>query len=170
MNADQNAKKTAQFLEDYAEIIPIIKDMRGKGFSLAEIANNLNQRGFLTRERSKFSHVQILRVLARIDKIEVKKSELSDSARIDELFQRVANLENEVLQFRQQIAQLKNQSFDSCKVDKKIPNSARQKAVEIAVAMRAENHMLSKSEMARTIAADLGLKFETVRDWLKKLW
>lgn len=45
----------------------------------------------------------------------------------------------------------------------------RQKAVEMAVAMRAENPMLSKSEVARTIAADLGLKFETVRDWLKKM-
>lgn len=169
MNADQNTKKTAQFLEDYAEIIPIITDMRIKGFSLSEIANELNQRGHLTREKSQFSHVQILRILARIQKIEVKKSELSDSARIDELFQRLANLEDEVLQLRQQIARLKNQSFDSCKVDKKIPNSSRQKAVEIAVAMLTENSTLSKSAVARTIAADLGLKIETVRDWLKKM-
>ena len=169
MNADQNSKKTAQFLEDYAEIIPIIKYMRSKGFSLVEIANELNQRGFLTREKSQFSHVQILRVLARLDKIEVKKSELSDSARIDELFQRVASLQNEILELRQQVDQLRNQSFDSGKANKKIPNSARQKAVEMAVAMRADNPMLSKSEMARTIAADLGLKFETVRDWLKRM-
>lgn len=45
----------------------------------------------------------------------------------------------------------------------------RQKSVEIAVAMRAENPMLSKSEVARKISADLGVKFETVRDWLKKM-
>ena len=169
MNADHNEKQTSQFLEDYAEIIPIIKYMRSKGFSLVEIANELNQRGFLTREKSQFSHVQILRVLARIDKIEVKKSELSDSARIDELIQRVANLENEVLQLRQQVDQLRSQSFDCGKANKKIPNSARQKAVEMAVAMRAENPMLSKSEVARKISADLGVKFETVRDWLKKM-
>lgn len=169
MNADQNSKKTAQFLEDYAEIIPIIKDMRSKGFSLLEIANELNQRGYLTREKSKFSHVQVLRILARLDKVEVKKSELTDSARIDELFQRVASLQNEILELRQQVDQLRNQSFDSGKANKKIPNSARQKAVEIAVTMRAENPSASKSEMARKISADLGVKFETVRDYLKRM-
>lgn len=155
MNADQNSKKTAQFLEDYAEIIPIIKYMRSKGFSLSEIANELNQRGYLTREKSQFSHVQILRVLARLDKIGVKKSELSDSARIDELIQRVANLENEILELRQQVDQLRSQSFDCGKANKKIPNSARQKAkaksMEMAVAMRADNPKLSKSEMARQL-------------------
>lgn len=50
------------------------------------------------------------------------------------------------------------------------PADSKQKAVEMAVAMRTENPKLSKSEVARRVSAAMGLKVETVRDYLKKLW
>lgn len=89
----------------------------------------------------------------------------------------ISELQADLNSYKIKFENVQNQIDDSRKVDndgfgsvqnQNRPNP-RQKAVEMAVAMRAENPMLSKSEVARKISADLGVKFETVRDWLKRL-
>lgn len=89
----------------------------------------------------------------------------------------ISELQADLNSYKIKFESAQNQIDDSRKVDNDSFGSVRnqnrsdfrQKAVEMALAMRAENPKLSKSEMARTIAADLGLKIETVRDWLKKM-
>ncbi len=59
-------KLSNQFLVDYSEILPIVIDLRSKGFSMQQIANELNKLGFLTREKKHFSSVQVFRILQRV--------------------------------------------------------------------------------------------------------
>lgn len=59
-------KLSNQFLVDYSEILPIVTDLRSKGLSMQQIANELNKSGFLTREKKHFSSVQVFRILQRV--------------------------------------------------------------------------------------------------------
>lgn len=59
-------KLSNQFLIDYSEVLPIVTDLRNKGLSMQQIANELNKSGFLTREKKHFSSVQVFRILQRV--------------------------------------------------------------------------------------------------------
>ena len=43
-----------QFLIDYSEVLPVVIDLRSRGFSMQQIANELNKSGYLTREQKAF--------------------------------------------------------------------------------------------------------------------
>lgn len=96
---------------------------------------------------------------------------------IDEKDKFISELQADLNSYKIKFENVQNQIDDLRKVDNDIFGSVRnqnradfrQKAIALAVVMRAKNPKFSKSEMARKIAADLGLKFETVRDYLKKL-
>lgn len=64
--SEYHDKLSNQFLVDYSEILPIVTDLRDKGFSMQQIANELNKLGFLTREKKHFSSVQVFRILQRV--------------------------------------------------------------------------------------------------------
>lgn len=64
--SEYHDKLSNQFLVDYSEILPIVIDLRSKGFSMQQIANELNKLGFLTREKKHFSSVQVFRILQRV--------------------------------------------------------------------------------------------------------
>lgn len=90
----------------------------------------------------------------------------------------ISELQAELNLYKIKFENVQNQIDDLRKVDNDIFGSVqnqnrpnpRQKVVEMAVAMRTENPKLSKSEVARRVSAAMGLKVETVRDYLKKLW
>lgn len=64
--SEYHDKLSNQFLVDYSEILPIVTNLRNKGFSMQQIANELNKLGFLTREKKNFSSVQVFRILQRV--------------------------------------------------------------------------------------------------------
>lgn len=127
MNADHNSTQRQTFLQDYAEIIPIVFDLRNQGFSLSEIANELNLRGFLTREKKPFSHVQVLRIIQRANaanstqtgapvstqnaeiesqvqsEVELLKSEICALRRqVEEMQQELSNLKSQMIELKQE--------------------------------------------------------------------
>jgi DNA invertase Pin-like site-specific DNA recombinase len=51
--------------EAYADLAPTLAELRGKGLSLAAIADELNTQGHTTRRGKPWNPVQISRVLAR---------------------------------------------------------------------------------------------------------
>jgi len=51
--------------EAYEDIYPMMLDLREKGYTLQEIAGELNQQGHTTRRGKAWNHVQVMRVLKR---------------------------------------------------------------------------------------------------------
>lgn len=51
--------------EAYADLAPIMREMRTKGLSQQAIANELNQQGHTTRQGKQWNQVQVMRVLER---------------------------------------------------------------------------------------------------------
>ena len=191
MNADHNSIQQQLFLESYAEVIPIVLSLRENGFSMPEIAAELNSRGFLTREKKPFSHVQVLRILRRVgdgnltqavssdsSQNEVIKSQVQDELatlknEIGTLKQRYDELQVKLSEIESQLAELKNENLSQSKSIRHFAgNSMRSNddVLEWAHRIHAENPTLSKSEVARQIAQKTGVKSETVRHKLKKMW
>lgn len=187
MNADHNSIQQQLFLESYAEVIPIVLSLRENGFSMPEIAAELNLRGFLTREKKPFSHVQVLRILRRTgdgnltqavssdsSQNEVIKSQVQDElatfkSEICTLKQRCDELQVKVSEVESQLAELKKEN-QSQNIRHSDSTRSKDDVLEWAHRIHAENPTLSKSAVARQICQQFGVKFETARDKLKKLW
>jgi DNA-binding transcriptional MerR regulator len=209
MNADHNSTQRQLFLQDYAEIIPIVLDLRNQGCSLSEIANELNSRGFLTREKKPFSHVQVLRILQRVndanstqpgahDSLQIAVVESQSQSTVDELKVEIYTLRTQVEQLQQEFSDLKSQLIEfkqeyqlkktdfvqgvqdvqkdqieparPAKLARQIDNDTKKSVLQQANQLHAENIEMSKSEIARVLSEQFDVRFETVRDWLKKLW
>lgn len=183
MNADHNYIQQQLFLESYAEVIPIVLSLRKKGYSMPEIAAELNSRGFLTREKKPFSHVQVLRILRRVDGGNLTQAVSSDSSQNEvikpQLQNELATLKSEFCALQQQHAELQKKVHEiesqlaELKKERDFSTDAthtNDKILEVARRIHAENPTLSKSEVARQISQQFSVKFETVRDKLKKLW
>ncbi len=54
------------FVEAYADLQPLLADMRGKGMTLQAIATELNGQGHTTRRGKPWNAVQVMRVLERM--------------------------------------------------------------------------------------------------------
>lgn len=59
------AAVTAKANEAYADLIPVMRQMRSKGLTQQAIADELNQQGHTTRTGKKWNQVQVKRVLER---------------------------------------------------------------------------------------------------------
>lgn len=57
----------AKAIEEYADLIPMIEQLRGEGKTLAAIAETLNAAGHSTRRGGRWTHVQVSRLLARLE-------------------------------------------------------------------------------------------------------
>ena len=53
-------------VDAYAELQPLVQEMRAKGQSFRQIAAQLNQEGHTTRNGREWNQVQVMRVLNRI--------------------------------------------------------------------------------------------------------
>lgn len=60
------ARVKARAVEAYADLVPLLRELRGGGASLREIAAILNGGGHMTRTQRPWNHNQVGRVLARI--------------------------------------------------------------------------------------------------------
>lgn len=191
MNANHNSLQRQLFLENYAEIIPVVLSLRENGYSMPEIAAELNSRGFLTREKKPFSHVQVLRILRRVGDGNLTQAVSSDSSQNEVIKSQVqdelATLKNEICTLKQrydelqvklseiesQLAELKKENQSQSKSIRHFAGSSmrsKDDVLEWAHGIHAENPTLSKSEVARQIAQKTGVKSETVRHKLKKMW
>jgi len=223
MNADHNSTQRKLFLKSYAEIIPIVFNLRNDGYSLPEIANELNSRGFLTRENKPFSHVQVLRILQRAGCADPSKTGAQESVQnaalesqvhceVEQLKSEIYTLKTQVEELQQELSDLKSQveelqnksllqksSYVEIPVDSQIdpaepvaafseekpiepaptplsrkparPASEIKKVVlQQANKLHVENSDLTKSHIAKVLSEIFDIRFETVRDWLKKLW
>lgn len=209
MNTNHNSTQRQLFLKNYAEIIPIVFNLRNQGCSLSEIANELNSRGFLTREKKPFSHVQVLRILQRVNDTNSIQNVIVESQEKSE----VEQLKNEIYTLKRQYEELQvelngiklqftefkhenqlrkndflkltsvqscsvqavqeNQiepSWQSKKTTRPFDNEIKKVALQQANGMHSENNELSKSDIARVLSEKFNVRFETARDWLKKLW
>jgi len=72
--SEYHDKLSEQFLIDYSEVLPLVINLRSQGLSMQKIANELNQAGYLTREKKPFSSVQVLRILRRACEIDSTES------------------------------------------------------------------------------------------------
>lgn len=61
--ANSSLARTKRAREFYASVLPIIKEMKGAGCTLEEIANELNERGFVTSQGKSFHKVAVHRLL-----------------------------------------------------------------------------------------------------------
>lgn len=212
MNTNHNLTQRQLFLNNYAEIIPVVFSLRNQGCSLSEIANELNLRGFLTREKKSFSHVQVLRILQRVsdtNSIQNATLESQEKSEVEQLKneiytlkQQYEELQVELNEMKSQFTEFKNEnqlrendfvkltSVQSCseqtvqavqenqikparqptKSTRQVDNEIKKVALQQASEMHAENSELSKSDIARVLSERFNVRFETVRDWLKKLW
>jgi DNA-binding transcriptional MerR regulator len=109
MNAAHNSTQRLLFLKDYAEVIPIIIGLRNDGYSLPEIAKELNSRGFMTRENKPFSHVQVLRILQRAHDANSTQTSGQDSTQ-NELIE--SQVQSEVAQLKCEIYALKQECVE----------------------------------------------------------
>jgi hypothetical protein len=209
MNTNHNSTQRQLFLKNYAEIIPIVFNLRNQGCSLSEIANELNSRGFLTREKKSFSHVQVLRILQRVNDTNSIQNIIVESQEKSE----VKQLKNEIYEIKRQYEELqielnriklqftefkhenqlrkndsvkltsvqsrsvqavqKNQiepAWQSKKTTRPLDNEIKKVALQQANGMHSENNELSKSDIAKVLSEKFNVRFETARDWLKKLW
>jgi len=109
MNTVYNSLQKQLFMEDYAEIIPIVLNLRKKGFSTTAIAVELNSRGHLTREKKPFSNVQVLRILKRASDAD---SEQPGALNSTQSVKTDSQLQQEVDQLKSEICALKQQYVD----------------------------------------------------------
>lgn len=209
MNTNHNLTQRQLFLKNYAEIIPVVFSLRNQGCSLSEIAKELNLRGFLTREKKFFSHVQVLRILQRVsdtNSIQNATLESQEKSEVEQLKneiytlkQQYEELQTELSEIKLQLTELKQenqlQKTDFVKLinvqshsvqavqenqieparqptksTRQVDNEIKKVALQQASEMHAENSELSKSDIARVLSERFNVRFETVRDWLKKLW
>lgn len=208
--SEYHDKQSKQFLIDYSEVLPIVSELRTAGFSMQQIANELNKLGFLTREKKPFSSVQVLRILQRVNdanstqtvapvptqndmlesqvqhEVELLKSEICTlKTQVEELQQELSDLKSQVFELKQEI-ELKKVNYseipDTSQVvemgsepARKVDKETRKFILQQAIEMHLENSELSKSEIARVLferelSTKFDVKYETVRDWFKKMW
>jgi len=218
MSTVHNSMQRQLFLKKYAEIIPIVFSLRNEGCSLSEIANELNSRGFLTREKKPFSHVQVLRILQRANDANSTQPVAYDSTQsitlesqvqsevaqlkieIYTLKQQYDELQGEMSEIKSQLAELKNESQrlktdfvkltsgqsysvqavqenqiepmprQSTKPARQVDSEIKKVVSQQANQLHAENSGLTKSHIAKVLSEKFDIRFETARDWLKKLW
>jgi DNA invertase Pin-like site-specific DNA recombinase len=58
-------KRTAKALEEMSDVTPIVTRMRSEGKGLQDIADHLNDEGYVTRMGSTWSATQVMRILKR---------------------------------------------------------------------------------------------------------
>jgi hypothetical protein len=66
-SAARIARALAKANETYADLAPIVRELRGKGLSQMAIADELNKQGYTTRRGKPWNQVQVMRVLNRFD-------------------------------------------------------------------------------------------------------
>lgn len=59
------ANRTAKALEEMADVVPIVRDLRADGGTLQAIADHLNAEGYVTRQGGAWATTQVLRILRR---------------------------------------------------------------------------------------------------------
>jgi len=105
-----------QFLIDYSEVLPVVIDLRSQGFSMQQIANELNKSGYLTREKKPFSSVQVLRILQRArdaDPTQPGAPNSTQSVTLDsQLQQQVEQLKSEIYTLKTQVEELQQELSD----------------------------------------------------------
>jgi len=218
MNTVHNSMQRQLFLKNYAEIIPIVISLRNEGCSLSEIANKLNSRGFLTREKKSFSHVQVLRILQRAGDANSTQPGAHDSMQsvitdpqvqsevarlkieIRTLKQQYDELQGETSEIKSQLAELKKENqqlktdfvklisgqsysvqavqenqielmpLQSTKPARQLDSEMKKVFLQQANQLHTENSELTKSRIAKVLSEKFDIRFETARDWLKKLW
>lgn len=114
-------KLSNQFLVDYSEVLPIVTDLRSKGLSMQQIANELNKSGFLTREKKHFSSVQVFRILQRMRTSDLSQLPVQpylskvilDQLPLDadQLKTKVSMLEQQYSELRVEIEQMKSELY-----------------------------------------------------------
>jgi DNA invertase Pin-like site-specific DNA recombinase len=59
------AKRTAQAIHEMSDVTPIAIEMRSEGHGLQDIADHLNDEGYVTRQGGEWSATQVMRVINR---------------------------------------------------------------------------------------------------------
>ncbi len=114
--SEYHDKQSKQFLIDYSEVLPIVSEFRTAGFSMQQIANELNKLGYLTREKKLFSSVQVLRILQRVNDANSTQPGAPVSTQNAEIQSQVQSeveqLKSEIYTLKIQVAQLQRESSD----------------------------------------------------------
>jgi len=178
------------------------------------IANELNSRGFLTRENKPFSHVQVLRILQRAGSADPSKTGAQESVQnaaldsqlqseVDQLKIEIYSLNAQVEEIQQELSELKAQLSElkdkiqlqkssyveitvdsqdgkikpvefmprqSTKPPRQVDSEIKKSVLQQANQLHSENSELTKSHIAKVLSEKFDVRFETARDWLKKLW
>jgi len=121
--SEYHDKQSKQFLIDYSEVLPIVSELRTAGFSMQQIANELNKLGYLTREQKPFSSVQVLRILQRAnlanstqpgaqESVQNAALESQVQSEVEQLKSEICTLKTQVEELQQELSDLKSQVFE----------------------------------------------------------
>ena len=212
--SEYHDKQSKQFLIDYSEVLPIVSELRTAGFSMQQIANELNKLGYLTREQKPFSSVQVLRILQRAnlanstqpgaqESVQNAALESQVQSEVEQLKSEICTLKTQVEEMQQELSELKAQLFElkdkiqlqkssyveitvdsqdgkinpvelmprqSTKPPRQVDSEIKKSVLQQANQLHSENSELTKSHIAKVLSEKFDVRFETARDWLKKLW
>jgi len=165
--SEYHDKQSKQFLIDYSEVLPIVSELRTAGFSMQQIANELNKLGYLTREQKPFSSVQVLRILQRAGIADPSKTGAQESVQnaalesqvqseLEQLKSEICTLKTQVEELQQELSDLKSQVFElKQEIELKKVNYSEIHDTSQAVEMRTEPARQSTAKPPRQVDSEM---------------